>query len=65
MSKVKNAPDTLMNFRIPKELKEEFQEKCIQRRTTMTAEIVRYILDFVGNVPSKSDDKVWKSSYKK
>jgi hypothetical protein len=37
----------LMNFRIPSDLKMQFEETCHQLRTNMTAEMNRMIRDFV------------------
>ena len=51
--------ETLMNFRIPTDLKTNFQTLCNERKSTMTTEIVRFILDYVGNTPSKSNNRVW------
>ena len=50
--------ETLMNFRIPTDLKTNFQTLCSERKSTMTTEIVRFILDYVGNTPSKSNNRV-------
>jgi len=41
-------------------LKQQFQNLCNERKSTMTTEIVRFILDCVGNAPSKSNDRVWR-----
>ena len=51
--------ETLMNFRIPADLKQHFQSLCIERKSTMTTEIVRFILDYVGNTPSKTERPTW------
>ena len=51
--------ETLMNFRVPTDLKTNFQHLCLERKSTMTTEIVRFILDYVGNTPSKSNQHVW------
>ena len=51
--------ETLMNFRLPGDLKQQFQNLCNERKSTMTTEIVRFILDYVGNTPSKSNQRVW------
>ena len=51
--------ETLMNFRLPGDLKQQFQTICNERKSTMTTEIVRFILDYVGNTPSKSNTYVW------
>jgi hypothetical protein len=51
--------ETLMNFRIPTDLKTNFQTLCSERKSTMTTEIVRFILDYVGNTQSKSNIRVW------
>jgi hypothetical protein len=51
--------ETLMNFRLPGDLKEQFQTLCNERKSTMTTEIVRFILDYVGNTPSRSNHRVW------
>ncbi len=50
---------TLVNFRMPTDLKAPFQEICRKRRTTMTTEIVRFILDYVGNTPGATDTPTW------
>ena len=54
--------ETLMNFRLPGDLKQQFQNLCSERKSTMTTEIVRFILDYVGNTPSKSNHRVWGGS---
>ena len=54
--------ETLMNFRIPTDLKTNFQTLCSERKSTMTTEIVRFILDYVGNTPSNSNHRVWGGS---
>ena len=51
--------EKLMNFRIPADLKTKFQDLCNERKSTMTTEIVRFILDYVGNTPSKSNRRIW------
>jgi hypothetical protein len=51
--------ETLMNFRIPTDLKTNFQHLCLERKSTMTTEIVRFILDYVGNTPSKTGRPTW------
>ena len=51
--------ETLMNFRLPGDLKEKFQTLCNERKSTMTTEIVRFILDYVGNTPNRSNRPVW------
>ena len=51
--------ETLMNFRVPEDLKRKFQNLCTERKSAMTTEIVRFILDYVGNTPSKSNIRVW------
>jgi hypothetical protein len=51
--------ETLMNFRLPGDLKQQFKTICNERKSTMTTEIVRFILDYVGNTPSKSNTCVW------
>ena len=50
---------TLVNFRLPTHLKAPFQEICRKRRTTMTTEIVRFILDYVGNTPGATNTPTW------
>ena len=54
--------ETLMNFRLPGDLKQQFQNLCSERKSTMTTEIVRFILDYVGNTQSKSNHRVWGGS---
>lgn len=51
--------ERLMNFRIPEDLKHKFQNLCMERKSTMTTEIVRFILDFVGNTPTTSKRTTW------
>jgi len=50
---------TLVNFRLPTHLKAPFQEICRKRSTTMTTEIVRFILDYVGNTPGATNVTTW------
>ena len=51
--------ETLMNFRVPEDLKRKFQNLCAERKSTMTTEIVRFILDYVGNTSSKTNSNTW------
>jgi hypothetical protein len=51
--------ETLMNFRIPTDLKHRFQGLCNERKSTMTTEIVRFILDYVGNTSGKTNPSTW------
>lgn len=51
--------ETLMNFRVPEDLKRKFQNLCTERKSTMTAEIVRFILDYVGNTSSMTNSNTW------
>lgn len=51
--------ETLMNFRVPEDLKLKFQNLCMERKSTMTTEIVRFILDYVGNTSSKTNSNTW------
>lgn len=51
--------ETLMNFRVPEDLKRKFQNLCTERKSTMTTEIVRFILDYVGNTSSKTNSNTW------
>jgi hypothetical protein len=51
--------ETLLNFRIPLDLKHRFQGLCADRKSTMTTEIVRFILEYVGNTSSKSNSNTW------
>ena len=51
--------ETLINLRLPGDLKQQFQTICNERKSTMTTEIVRFILDYVGNTQSKSNTRVW------
>jgi len=39
---------TLMNFRAPKQIKNEFNQICKLTRTNMTAEIVRFMMEFIS-----------------
>lgn len=43
----KNSEVTLMNFRVPKELKEEFQYLCKVNQTPMTKELVTFMKAFI------------------
>ena len=38
----------LMNVRIPKDLKDHFQDVCRQNHTYMTTEIIRFMKEFVS-----------------
>ncbi|MEY5028048.1 MAG: hypothetical protein RLZ63_363 [Pseudomonadota bacterium] len=51
--------ETLMNFRIPTDLKHRFKGLCTERKSTMTTEIVRFILDYVGNTSGKTNSNTW------
>lgn len=51
--------EILMNFRVPEDLKRKFQNLCTERKSTMTTEIVRFILDYVGNTSSKTNSNTW------
>jgi predicted transcriptional regulator len=51
--------ETLMNFRVPEDLKRKFQNLCTERKSTMTTEIVRFILDYVGNTSGKTNSNTW------
>jgi hypothetical protein len=51
--------EQLLNFRIPTDLKTRFQGLCYERKSTMTTEIVRLILDYVGNTSGKSNPSTW------
>ena len=44
---MKNTNTTLMNFRAPNEIKEEFNYICRMTSTTMTSEIVRFMMRFI------------------
>lgn len=44
--------ETLLNFRIPTDLKHRFQVLCAERKSNMTAEINRFILEYVGIPPT-------------
>jgi predicted transcriptional regulator len=55
--------ETLMNFRVPEDLKRKFQNLCTERKSTMTTEIVRFILDYVGNTSSKTNSNTWGGKY--
>ena len=39
---------TLMNVRIPEDLKDDFQDICKRNHTYMTAEIIRFMKEFVS-----------------
>lgn len=51
--------EQLLNFRIPCDLKNRFQGLCYERKSTMTTEIVRLILDYVGNTGGKTNPSTW------
>ena len=51
--------EQLLNFRIPTDLKTRFQGLCLERKSSMTTELVRFILDYVGNTPGKSNPSTW------
>ncbi len=51
--------EKLLNFRISTDLKTRFQLLCSERKSTMTTEIVRFILDYVGNTSGKSNSDTW------
>lgn len=51
--------EQLLNFRIPSDLKTRFQGLCYERKSTMTTEIVRLILDYVGNTSGKTNTSTW------
>jgi uncharacterized protein YjcR len=40
---------SLLNFRIPNQLKHEFHALCTQNRTRMTSELVRMIKEYLRN----------------
>jgi hypothetical protein len=39
---------TLMNFRAPNQIKSDFNHICKLTRTTMTSEIVRFMMEFIS-----------------
>jgi hypothetical protein len=39
---------TLMNVRIPEDLKDDFQDVCKRNHTYMTTEIIRFMKEFVS-----------------
>lgn len=39
---------TLMNVRIPEDLKDDFQDVCKKNHTYMTTEIIRFMKEFVS-----------------
>jgi len=43
-----NNNTTLMNFRAPNQVKDEFNKICKLTCTTMTSEIVRFMMEFVS-----------------
>jgi len=44
---------TLMNVRIPEDLKDDFQNICKRNHTYMTTEIIRFMTDFVSREVSQ------------
>ena len=51
--------ETLLNFRIPTDLKTRFQGLCYERKSTMTTELVRFILDYLGSTSGKTNPSTW------
>jgi len=47
---------TLMNFRAPNQVKNEFNQICKLTCTNMTAEIVRFMMDFVSERSQRVKD---------
>jgi hypothetical protein len=51
--------ETLMNFRIPEDLKQRFQASCAAQKSNMTAEINRFVQWFVTNAPAPKVMGTW------
>jgi len=41
------TPTLLMNFRIPSDLKIQFRDTCRRKRTRMSTELVRFVIQFL------------------
>lgn len=48
---------TLMNFRVPNQIKNDFNKVCKSRCSNMTAETVRFMMEFISKNDSNGKDK--------
>ena len=44
-----NQTTLLINFRIPKDIKVQFQDTCRAKHTSMTTELVRFVNDYLAS----------------
>ncbi len=49
----------LLNFRIPTQLKQQFQQTCKTRNVAMTSALNHMIVEYVGKEQTNSVDGLW------